>query len=224
MHRRGGFNRLGQRASDETMQPVRFIVYSDYLCPWCNVGSVRLHALKREFGDDLELEWRSFLLRPQPDPERTLEKFKAYTRSWRRPADDEPAAEFRVWSSEEGPPSHSIPPHLVAKAAATFGNEAFDAMHNRLLHAYFAENRDITKAEILRELWHDVGLPEAELPRAADPPLLRQVAAQHNEAVELGIGGVPAVRLADSDAAITGAHPLEMYRGWVKKLLDSPRP
>lgn len=202
------------------MRPVQLIVYSDYLCPWCNVGSVRLHQLQSELGDELELEWRSFLLRPRPDPARTLEKFKAYTRSWQRPAAEEPGAEFRVWCTEEGPPSHSVPPHLAAKAAATFGGDAFERMHQRLLRAYFAENRDITDRATLRRIWSEAGLADEEFARIDAPELLRRVIEEHNEAVELGVGGVPAVRAANVETAITGAHPVEMYRKWVSKLLE----
>ena len=38
-------------------------------------------------------------------------------------------------------------------------------------------------------------------------------------AAELGVGGVPAVRLAESDVAITGAQPTETYRSWIRKNL-----
>jgi len=203
------------------MRPVRLVAYSDYLCPWCYVAAVRLHQLQEELGGDLEIEWRSFLLRPTPDPRRTLEKFKAYTESWRRPAEEEPSAGFRVWSTDEGPPSHSIPPHLVAKAAAAVSPAAFEDIHGRILRAYFVENRDITTRENLGAIWNEAGLPADALARADDPLVLRQVLEQHNEAVELGVGGVPAVREAGSDAAITGAHPLETYRRWIHKLLDS---
>ena len=55
------------------MSPVNLIVYSDYLCPWCYNAAVRLRRLEGELGADLHLEWRSFLLRPRPDPGRTLE-------------------------------------------------------------------------------------------------------------------------------------------------------
>jgi len=48
---------------------------------------------------------------------------------------------------------------LSAKAAAQLGPAAFRAMHERLLHAYFAENRDITKGETLQPLWAETGLP-----------------------------------------------------------------
>ena len=126
------------------MEPLRLIVYSDYLCPWCYLGTVRLRRIGEEFGDRVQFEWRSFLLRPEPDPRRTLEKFRAYTQSWQRVAAEPDAPPFRVWQSDAGPPSHSIPPHLVAKAAATVGPDAFHRMHDRLMQAYFTENRDIT--------------------------------------------------------------------------------
>ncbi|MGH7291850.1 MAG: DsbA family oxidoreductase, partial [Myxococcota bacterium] len=64
------------------MSPVVLDVWSDYLCPWCKVAAVRLHALEGEFGDALVLRWNSFLLRPQPEPNRDLEKFRRYTESW----------------------------------------------------------------------------------------------------------------------------------------------
>jgi predicted DsbA family dithiol-disulfide isomerase len=150
-----------------------------------------------------------------------LEKFRAYTQSWLRAAADEDAGTFRVWQTDEGPPSHSIPPHLVAKAAATFGADAFQKMHERLLHAYFAENRDITNADTLAALWREVGLPEAEFVRSADPALLQETIAQHKEAVEVGATGVPAVRLEGQEAVIIGAQPLELYRRWVQRNLEA---
>ena len=202
------------------MAGVHLEVWSDYLCPWCNVASVRMHKLLDEFGPDLSLTWRSFLLRPAPEPHRDLEKFRRYTESWQRAAAEEPAAEFRVWSSDEGPPTHSVPAHLVAKAAATFGPAEFERMHRALLHAYFVENRDISRAPTLAALWREVGLPEAELVRVTDPELLKLVGEEHNQAIEMGVGGVPAVRLEGNDVAISGAQPIEIYRRWIRRALE----
>ena len=202
---------------------VTLEVWSDYLCPWCNVASNRLARAAEEFGAELELRWKSFLLRPEPEPGRDLAKFRRYTELWQRAADEEPSAEFRTWASDEGPPTHSVPAHLVAKAAASFGPEAFARMHRALLHAYFVERRDISNARTLAALWHEVELPGAELARAAAPELLKQVADEHNQAVELGIGGVPAVRMVGNDVAISGAQPLEVYRRWVGRALEAQR-
>jgi predicted DsbA family dithiol-disulfide isomerase len=107
----------------------------------------------------------------------------------------------------------------VAKAAATFGRAAFDDMHERLLHAYFAENRDITDADTLAAVWTEAGLPPAELARAGDPALLDMTIDEHNDAVRRGLTGVPAVLLAGTDVPITGALPLDAYRRWVRRAL-----
>ncbi len=200
------------------MERARLVVYSDYLCPWCYLAEHRLRALQLELGQELDLQWRSFLLRPQPDASRDLERFMKYTQSWLRPAGEPDAPVFRVWESREGPPSHSVPPHLVAKAAAQLGAAAFEAVHARLLRAYFEESRDISRPETLRAIWGEAGLPAPEFERSSDEALLRQTVAEHREAAELGITGVPAVRAAETDAFVLGAQPLAVYRRWVERL------
>jgi predicted DsbA family dithiol-disulfide isomerase len=199
------------------MKQAHLIVYSDYLCPWCFNVSVRLHRLQEEMGDRVKLEWRTYLLRPRRH-NRSLEEFRAYTQSWLRPAQDEDAGTFRVWSTDAGPPSHSVPPHLVAKAAEELGAHEFRAIHERLLRAYFSDNRDITDADTLAAIWNEAGLPAQELARANEPRIAERVLAQHNEAVELGITGVPAVRPEGQSAFVTGALPYATYRRWVEKL------
>jgi predicted DsbA family dithiol-disulfide isomerase len=182
---------------------------------------VRLRRIEEEFGARVQIAWRSFLLRPEPVPGRTLEKFRVYTQSWLRPAADADAATFRVWETDAGPPSHSIPPHLAAKAAAAVSQEAFRRLHERLLHAYFAENRDITDTETLRALWREAELPEEAFARVDDDPLLlKKVIDEHREALEIGVSGVPAVRLEGMDDAIVGALPIDVYRRWVQRNLE----
>jgi predicted DsbA family dithiol-disulfide isomerase len=200
------------------VDPVRLVVYSDYLCPWCYNASVRMEHLERELGDAVRVEWRSYLLRPDATPGRDLEKFREYTRSWRRPAAEPDCGEFRVWEGDAGPPSHSLPAQLVAKAAARISPAAFRSVHRGLLRGYFAESRDISDRATLRELWGELGLASEALAVADAPDVLEQVRAEHAEAVELGVTGVPAVRLADGDVAIVGAHPLELYRRWVTRV------
>lgn len=201
--------------------PVELVVYSDYLCPWCFNASVTLERLREELGPEVvSLEWRSYLLRPEPPASGRpgLEKFRLYTRSWLRPAAEPDAGEFRVWEGDTPPPTHSIPAHLVAKAARTLGEPEFRALHHALLRGYFAENRDVSDRAVLAELWREAGLPVAELARADDPALLARTLAEHEEALALGTGGVPAVRVAGTDLFVTGALPRASYRRWVERL------
>lgn len=202
------------------MQPLRLVVWSDYLCPWCYVATLRLEELVRELDGRVALTWRSYLLRPEPDPRRTLDRFRAYTQSWLRPAEEVPPGTFQTWQGDAGPPSHSVPPHLYAKAAASLGDDAFHRLHRALLDAYFGNSRDITDEATLQAIWREVGLPESEVGRAHDPRFLRQTLDEHADALQRGLNGVPSVGVEGDDAFVTGAYPLEMYRRWVTRLLD----
>ena len=206
------------------MTPIRFVVYSDYLCPWCYNASVRLRQIEEEYAGQVELDWRSYLLRPDPradqDPVAALEKFRRYTESWMRPAAESDSGEFRVWSTGEGPPSHSIPAHRVSKAASRLGKTSFRAMHSRLLAAYFGENRDISRSDTLRSLWDELGFPSEDFEVASQPEILEEVLSDHREALEQGATGVPSVQLEGNPAVIVGAHPIDLYRRWVDRTLE----
>jgi predicted DsbA family dithiol-disulfide isomerase len=205
------------------MPPLDVVVYSDFLCPWCWNAATRLAAVETQLGDRLVLTWRSYLLRPHPR-ERTpeaLAKFRAYTQGWRRVAEDEPRAPFQPWRGDAGPPTHSLPPHRLAKAAASLGAEAGSRMRERLFRAYFVESRDISDDATLRALWGDVGLAAGDFAAADDPELTRQILAEHDEAQALGATGVPAVRLADQEFVLVGAQPEAAYLRWFRRALET---
>lgn len=196
---------------------VELTVYSDVLCPWCYNGAVRLSKLEREYRGQVRVHWRSFLLRPYPEP-KPLERFRRYTQSWMRPASQEDAGRFRVWSTDEAPPSHSVPPNIAVKAAARQG--AFDKYHFALMHAYFYENRNITEAKTLLAVADECGLDLAAFIAALkDDELGAEVARDHNDAVARGVTGVPCV-IVDDDWVIPGAQDLSFYRYVVEKRLS----
>ena len=202
------------------MQRVTLVVWSDYLCPWCYNASVRLHRVEQEFAPQLRVEWRSYLLRPNPGHTRDAARFRAYTRSWRRPAAEPDGGTFSEWSGDAPPPSHTVPAHRVAKAAAQVSDGAFRRMHDRLLRAYFSENRDISDDVTLRGLWLEVGLSPADFERREEPLILEHILGEHAAALEAGATGVPAVQLVGNDAVIVGAQPLELYRRWITRSLE----
>lgn len=137
-----------------------------------------------------------------------------------RPAAEEDAGSFRVWETENGPPSHSVPPHLLVKAAKRCGGEAkARAVSERLFEAYFAENLDITETETMKTIWQECGLDPADYAHTADEDLLQEVLEEHREALKVGVNGVPAIMLVGTDVAITGAHPRTLYRRWIDRTI-----
>jgi predicted DsbA family dithiol-disulfide isomerase len=137
-----------------------------------------------------------------------------------RPGAEEDAGTFNQWQTDCGPPSHSVPPHLVSKAAAALGREAEWAIREALFHAYFTENRDITDAATQLAIWREAGLDADAFESVHDPRWAEQVSDEHREAVESGVTGVPAIRLVGNDAIITGAHPRALYRRWIERTLE----
>ena len=109
-------------------------------------------------------------------------------------------------------------------AISRVSEHAFLRMHERLLRAYFVENRDISAAPVLAELWNELELPREGLAILADPAqereLILEILAEHNEAQETSITGVPAVRVEGHDAFVMGAQPMEVYRRWIARLRD----
>ena len=175
---------------------------------------MRLDYIVKEFGDEVAVTWRSFLLRPAPAV-RSLDKFRAYTESWRIPAGQQDAGRFRVWSTDEPAPSHSIPPQVAVKAAARQG--AFDRYHLAVMDAYFWENRNVTAVATLIDVARRTGLDiprfEADL---RDPDIEQEVIREYDEALELGITAVPTV-VVDDEWQIPGAQDVLFYRRMIER-------
>ncbi len=202
--------------------PVSFTVWSDFLCPWCYVAALRLEEVQREAGDALRVEWRSFLLRPNAEP-RPLDRFRQYTTSWLRPAEAEPGAEFHVWDSDTPPPSHSRPPAIAGKAAASFGPVAFDRFHLALMRAYFVDNRTVSERAVILDVAGAVGLDPDEFATRLDAhgdEYDAAVVADHKAALAQGIAAVPTVvvEAIDDEYVLSGAMATEQYLKVVARL------
>lgn len=166
---------------------------------------------------NLELVWKSFLLRPHAEP-KPLDRFRRYTESWMRPAAQPDAGEFRVWATDENPPSHSIPSAVAVKAAAR--QDAFDRYHHALMHAYFARNLDVSSRHNILLVAGECALDLSRFERDLDDADLADlVIREHNEAVELGITGVPCVVL-DGGFQLPGSQSRDVYRSILTRLLS----
>ncbi len=84
-------------------------------------------------------------------------------------------------------------------------------VHDRLMHAYWEEARNIGDPEVLREVAVEVGLAENEVAAAIeDSALADRVRASTAEAQSLGVTGVPAFVL-DNRLLVLGAQPQDVF-------------
>lgn len=174
---------------------------------------MRLEELQEQIGDRVDIEWRSFLLRPQPES-RPMEQFTEYTHSWSRPAEMAPSAGFVVpWSGEHGPPSGSLGAAIAGKVAASFGDEAWERFHTGLLTAYFTEHRTISDLDVQVDVARAAGIDAEEFRHRLDDrfdEFRAEVVEEFETAQESGITGIPAV-VADGRYLISGAVDTEHY-------------
>ena len=204
------------------MQPVELMVFSDFLCPWCYVGAIRLGDIAREEGDAVDWQWRSYLLRPEPQP-RPREEFVQYTQGWARPGSMEPRARFTTWAADNPPPSHSFPAALAAKVAARLGPDAAVAYRAALFPAYFTDNRTISDRNVLVDLAAEAGLERDTFEQAwrdHEDELLKEVWVDHATAVQSGIQGVPAV-VVNRRWLVSGAVEADEYRAVIAQAREA---
>ena len=91
-----------------------------------------------------------------------------------------------------------------------------DAVHDRLMRAYWAEGRDIGDVDELRTLAAEAGLDDIE-PALAEDAYAERIAASTQQAHELGINGIPAF-LLDERLLVLGAQPYETFEQAFERL------
>ncbi len=202
--------------------PVRILVWSDYVCPFCYLERPVLDRIQAELGENVEIDWRSFELRPEPEP--TLD----------------PNAEYlhRVWGQSVYPMAQDrglalkLPPvqprSRKAHEAAEFAREAglLDAMNRALFKAFFEDGRDLADPDVLVDIGRSVGLDESGLREAlASGRHQERVLDDEHLARQIGISGVPALIVTAGAQAylVSGAQPYETVTDVLDRALSGAR-
>ncbi len=163
------------------------IVYADYVCPFCFLAEAAIAPL---YAEGVRVDARPFELWPAPAPLPAMDR--SYFRAgWERNV--LPLAERFGITGMKRPQfaTRTRKAHEAARFAREAG--AGDAMHRALYDAYFLEERDIGRVDVLVEIGVGVGLDRSGLKVALDiDQYADQVAALEVEAHRFGITGVPA--------------------------------
>jgi len=180
--------------------------------------------LEAHFGDQIDVEWKAYLLRPGNeggDPAKH-DKFVEYTKTWQRPQEAEPSLTFRQWATDNPQPSGSVPAQIAAKAMAEFAPELEPAYHRRLMDAYFADNRTISDPNVLAEIAAECGAdPGSFISFVVEHQqrLAQDVIDDHNASIDHGVTGVPTI-LLDEILPVQGAQDFDVYVQYIQRLID----
>lgn len=187
-------------------------VFSDYICPFCYIGSLRLDQLRSQF--DLKVNWAPIEIHPDnPEQGRPVEELGYPPAQWQQmmTALYRMAEEEGVTIAERTFTTNSHRALLLSEAAKEEGAEVFYRLHNRLFKAYFGERQNIGQADVLCALAQEVGLSERCVERAwEDPHFERRLQGYHVRAARLGITGTPAFIIGKR--LLLGAVPTTMLR------------
>ena len=181
---------------------------------------MRLKKIKQEYGDKVGIQYRVFMLRPEPDPSAV---FNDYRRTHWTNANSQPdSGEFTMWEvGEEEFPNCSMPSAEAGLAARFQGPEEWETLHDNLLAAFFTENRNISDRSVVHNVAEKSGLDMDRFRNAVESGDLRRKALrEYAEAANLGITGIPSVVVND-EAVLVGAVPIEQYRSVIDSILET---
>ncbi len=180
---------------------------------------MRLKKIKEEYGDKVDIQYRVFMLRPEPDPSAV---FNDYRRThWRNAGSQPESGEFNGWETDEEFPNCSLPSAEAGLAARSQGPEAWGRFHENLLKAFFTENRNITQTSVLVDVAEKSGLDVPLFRDELESGLHRREAMEeYLEATQMGITGIPSV-VVNEKAVLVGAVPSEQYRSVIDNILET---
>jgi len=176
--------------------------FFDVVCPYSYIMGFEVE--EAEDGDGVEVEWLPFELRPAPTPlpEPRGEYIRGHWRGQVYGLADRHEVEIHV-------PRHQ-PRSTLALTLHGFavGEGKGRPFRNAAHRAFFVEGLDIGDDAVLREAAQEAGLDaDAALEAAWDPAGLVALRSTREEALRLGVHGVPTVATAEEVLFYGAAEP-----------------
>lgn len=223
----------GDSAQPSAGGPLPVTIYSDVICPWCYLGKRRLEAALREpdMPRQLAIGWRPFELNPDMPAEgmpRAAYRARKFGPERARQSDLQMAEHGRevgiafAFDKMQRTPNTRLA-HRLLWHAGRQGEEAQNALVNRLFAGYFEEGLDIGRKDVLLDLAAEAGLDAGEARNVIDgDESLQAVLDLEGEGMRMGIRGVPYFVLIGK-YAVSGAQPPEVWVDALPKIAAEAR-
>ena len=180
-------------------------VFADYVCPFSYLS---LEGLEAQAASGMVVHWRAFELRPAQTP--LLGPFA--DAEWQMV--QAVAAEHGSELTRPSVRPRTRKAHEATRLAQTL--DRGDAMRRAIFDAYFRENRDIGRIDVLVEIGAGIGIEPAAMKVALDVDVhTADVEADQELASTLGIEGTPAF-IAGADIRL-GYLSADHLREWLEE-------
>jgi len=192
-------------STNASQNPIRVDVWSDFVCPFCLIGSLRLEQLAAK--TPIEPVWHAFMLRPPGSPPMTAET-RAMIADYTPKISEQIRDEFGL-VVERGPiGTQTFAAHHAMKDAERHGKAI--EFNDAVLRAYWLRGEDIADHDVLRRIGAtlDLSFDDAVL-EGREPATAEAVSVDLAQAQAYNIRGVPAF-IFGNRYYVSGAQPLEL--------------
>ncbi len=188
----------------------RITVFSDYICPFCYIGHLRLSKIAK--GAAFEVDWRFMEIHPETpalgmpiaDLGYPKEHWDMLMTNLQRMARQE-----KVDLADRTFTTNSHKAILLAEATRQLESQAFEKLNERLFEAYFVETQNIGDEAVLKKLAHEAGVTDETVNAAwNDAKFETKLKENHEAAAMLEITGTPTFVV--DDQILSGAVPTGM--------------
>ena len=192
-------------STNASQNPIRVDVWSDFVCPFCLIGSLRLEQLAAK--TPIDPVWHAFMLRPPGSPPMTAET-RAMIADYTPKISEQIRDEFGL-VVERGPiGTQTFAAHHAMKGAERHGKAI--EFNDAVLRAYWLRGEDIADHDVLRRIGAtlDLSFDDAVL-EGREPATAEAVSVDLAQAQAYNIRGVPAF-IFGNRYYVSGAQPLEL--------------
>ena len=187
------------------MAALRVDIWSDFVCPFCFIGALRLGQLAEQ--RPLDLHWHAFQLRPTGAPPMDEAKRKMIAEHTPKLA-VQMREEFGL-DIDRGPLDiDTRAAHRLFAAARESGIGA--EIHDALFRAYWLHGADLSKPEVLSAIAAEYGFDGVAAINGSNGDSELSVAADVAQAAQYDFRGVPAIVFGNK-YYVSGAQPLAVF-------------
>jgi len=206
------------------IRSMQIQVFSDVVCPWCYIGTVRLDRALQATGIDAVVSYRPFMIAADAPPggfnvadDLRLRYGVDPRLLWARAEAEAKESGLDLDLAKQPMSYPTAAAHTLVRHAAPRGTQR--PLVRALFATYFQEARDISDPQVLAEVATRHGFSANEVTSlVTDPTELATTRRAVNEAFALGIRGAPFYVINDA-VSFSGAQPEEVFR----QILDEVR-
>ncbi len=215
---------------------VPILYFSDILCVWAFFAELRLAAVRRTFGAQVDFEYRfCSVFGDVPNKIATSWQAKGgydgFAEHVRRAAEAFPEIKLHddLWRGVR--PQSSLSPHLYLKAIDLAEKEGrcaagtFERALGKMREAFFLEGLDIARLDVQRLVGEAAGAPLAVVQACLDTGRAHAaLSGDYKEADSLGVKGSPTMILNQGRQKLYGNVGYRIIEANIQELLREPNP